>query len=108
MKLGFHIVSESAVLRLYMFVERQTAAKEYFEIPLVKVWEIYRQALQHVLGLGRTARGPVMSALPGKVKLEGISEIQGEKVFVLSFLEARNPEWCNRPFFASFDPEATM
>ncbi|WP_424094600.1 KamA family radical SAM protein [Moorena producens] len=91
----------------YMFVERQTGAKDYFEIPLVKVWEIYRQAIQQVSGLGRTARGPVMSALPGKVKIEGISEIQGEKVFVLSFLQARNPEWCNRPFFASFDAEAT-
>ncbi len=91
----------------YMFVERQTGAKEYFEIPLVKVWEIYRQAIQQISGLGRTARGPVMSALPGKVKLEGVSEIQGEKVFVLSFLQARNPEWCNRPFFASFDPEVT-
>ncbi|WP_229415429.1 MULTISPECIES: lysine 2,3-aminomutase [Moorena] len=91
----------------YMFVERQTGAKDYFEIPLVKVWEIYRQAIQQVSGLGRTARGPVMSALPGKVKIEGISEIQGEKVFVLSFLQARNPQWCNRPFFASFDPEAT-
>ncbi|NEO79997.1 MAG: lysine 2,3-aminomutase [Moorea sp. SIO4G3] len=91
----------------YMFVERQTGAKDYFEIPLVKVWEIYRQAIQQVSGLGRTARGPVMSALPGKVKIEGISEIQGEKVFVLSFLQARNPQWCNRPFFASFDAEAT-
>ncbi|NEO91699.1 MAG: lysine 2,3-aminomutase [Moorea sp. SIO3G5] len=91
----------------YMFVERQTGAKDYFEIPLVKVWEIYRQAIQQVSGLGRTARGPVMSALPGKVKIEGISEIKGEKVFVLSFLQARNPEWCNRPFFASFDAEAT-
>lgn len=91
----------------YMFVERQTGAKDYFEIPLVKVWEIYRQAIQQVSGLGRTVRGPVMSALPGKVKIEGISEIQGEKVFVFSFLQARNPQWCNRPFFASFDPEAT-
>lgn len=91
----------------YMFVERQTGAKEYFELPLVKVWSIYQQAIQKVSGLARTARGPVMSALPGKVRIEGISEIQGEKVFVLSFLQARNPDWCHRPFFARFDPEAT-
>lgn len=91
----------------YMFVERQTGAKEYFELPLVKVWSIYQQAIQQVSGLARTARGPVMSALPGKVRIEGISEIQGEKVFVLSFLQARNPDWCHRPFFARFDPEAT-
>ncbi len=91
----------------YMFVERQTGAKEYFEIPLVQVAEIYRQAIQKLSGLGRTARGPVMSALPGKIHIQGVTEIQGEKVFVLSFLQARNSDWCNRPFFASFDPQAT-
>ncbi|NEQ69618.1 MAG: lysine 2,3-aminomutase, partial [Symploca sp. SIO2D2] len=41
----------------YMFVERQTGAKEYFEISLVRTWEIYQQAIQQVSGLGRTARG---------------------------------------------------
>lgn len=91
----------------YMFVERQTGAKEYFEIPLVQTWEIYREAMQQVSGLGRTARGPVMSALPGKVTIEGVAEVAGEKVFVLSFLQARDPDWCKRPFFARFDGNAT-
>ena len=91
----------------YMFVERQTGAKEYFQMPLVKAWEIYQQAIQQVSGLGRTARGPVMSALPGKVAIDGVAEIGGEKVFVLSFLQARKPDWCKRPFFARFDPHAT-
>jgi hypothetical protein len=45
-----------------------------------------------------------MSALPGKVSIEGITEINGEKVFVLTLLQARNPEWCKKPFFAKFDP----
>ncbi|NER37944.1 MAG: lysine 2,3-aminomutase [Oscillatoria sp. SIO1A7] len=91
----------------YMFVERQTGAKEYFEIPLVRCWEIYQQAIQQVSGLGRTARGPVMSALPGKVAIDGVAEIAGEKLFVLSFLQARESDWCKRPFFASFDADAT-
>ncbi|WP_287239787.1 MULTISPECIES: hypothetical protein [unclassified Okeania] len=91
----------------YMFVERQTGAKDYFEIPLVRGWKIYREAIQQVSGLGRTARGPVMSALPGKVAIDGVSEIAGEKVFVLSFLQAREPDWCKRPFFAHFDADAT-
>lgn len=91
----------------YMFVERQTGAKEYFEIPLVRTWEIYREAMQQVSGLGRTARGPVMSALPGKVAIDGVTEVAGEKVFVLSFLQARDPDWCKRPFFARFDANAT-
>lgn len=91
----------------YMFVERQTGAKEYFQMPLVRAWEIYQQAIQQVSGLGRTARGPVMSALPGKVAIDGVAEIAGEKVFVLSFLQARESDWCKRPFFARFDADAT-
>ena len=91
----------------YFFVERNTGAKNYFEIPLIRAYEIYREAYKHVSGLSRTVRGPSMSALPGKVAIEGVADIRGEKVFVLTLLQARNPEWCKRPFFAKFDPNAT-
>jgi hypothetical protein len=33
--------------------------------------------------------------------------IGGEKVFALQFLQARNPDWVRKPFYAKFDPEAT-
>ncbi|GJL76364.1 KamA family radical SAM protein [Nitrosomonas sp.] len=91
----------------YMFVERDTGARRYFEVPLARAWEVYREALQRVSGLGRTARGPSMSTGPGKVEIQGITQISNEKVFVLRFLQARNPDWVQRPFFAQFDPEAT-
>lgn len=91
----------------YMFVERDTGSKHYFAVPLVDAWEIYQKAFQQVSGLARTVRGPSMSAFPGKVVVEGISEIRGERVFVLSFLQARNPDHVKRPFFARFDPNAT-
>ncbi|MFP3872874.1 MAG: KamA family radical SAM protein [Thiohalophilus sp.] len=91
----------------YLFVERDTGAKHYFEVPLARAWEIYREAMQQVSGLGRTARGPSMSAGPGKVEIQGVSEINGEKVFVLRFIQARNPEWVQRPFFAQYDENAT-
>ena len=48
-----------------------------------------------------------MSATPGKVLVDGEAEIAGERVFVLKFLQARNPDWVNRPFFARYDPAAT-
>ena len=48
-----------------------------------------------------------MSSLPGKIAIEGITEIVGEKVFVLTLLQARNPDWCKQPFFARFNPKAT-
>ena len=91
----------------YMFVERDTGARRYFQIPLLRAYEIYRDAIRQVSGLARTARGPSMSAAPGKVEVQGIAEVAGEKVFVLRFLQARNNEWTHRPFFARFDPEAT-
>lgn len=95
------------IIPYYMFVERDTGARHYFEVPLVKAWETYRDAMQQVSGLGRTARGPSMSAGPGKVEVQGITEIKGEKVFVLRFVQGRNPDWVQQPFFAKYDENAT-
>lgn len=91
----------------YMFVERDTGAYHYFEVPLVQAWTIYRDAMQQLSGLGRTARGPSMSAGPGKVELQGVTQVAGEKAFVLRFIQARNPDWVQRPFFAKYDPDAS-
>ncbi|WP_416347357.1 KamA family radical SAM protein [Denitromonas sp.] len=95
------------IIPYYMFVERDTGAKGYFEVPLERAWEIYRGAMQQVSGLARTARGPSMSASPGKVEVQGVTEINGEKVFVLRFIQGRNPDWIQRPFFAKYNPKAT-
>jgi hypothetical protein len=91
----------------YMFMERDTGAKHYFEVPIIRAWEIYQAAMQKVSGLARTARGSVMSALPGKVAVDGVTEIYGEKVQILSFLQGCDPNWCKRPFFACYDEKAT-
>lgn len=91
----------------YMFVERDTGPKHYFELPLTRVLEIYREAINSVSGLARTVRGPSMSAYPGKVKVDGETTIHGERVFALRFLQARNPDWVGRPFFAQYDEKAT-
>ena len=91
----------------YMFLARDTGAHDYFSVPLVRAWEIFRQAYQQVSGLCRTVRGPVMSANPGKVQVLGISEVMGEKVFQLRFLQGRNSDWVHRPFFAHYDQHAT-
>lgn len=95
------------LLPYYMFVERNTGAKDYFETPLHRVFQIYKDAFKTVSGLNRTARGPVMSAIPGKIIIDGITTIYGEKVFVLNLLQARNPEWVRKPFFAQYDENAT-
>ena len=91
----------------YMFVGRDTGPKNYFEIPLEQTYRIFTKAYKKVSGLCRTVRGPSMSATPGKVMIDGITEIGGEKVFALKFIQARNPNWANQIFFARFDKEAT-
>jgi L-lysine 2,3-aminomutase len=91
----------------YMFVERDTGPKNYFEVSLERAWEIFQRAYTQVSGLARTVRGPSMSAFPGKVTVDGIAEVRGEKVFALQFIQARNREWVRRPFFAKYDPKAS-
>lgn len=48
-----------------------------------------------------------MSADPGKVEIQGVTEIHGEKVFVLRFIQGREAGWVQRPFFARYDETAT-
>jgi hypothetical protein len=48
-----------------------------------------------------------MSAGPGKVEIQGVAEIRGENVFALRFLQGRNADWVQHPFFARFDETAT-
>ena len=90
----------------YMFVERDTGARRYFGLPLAMAVEIYRGAVSRVSGLARTARGPVMSASPGKVVVDGVVEFDRGSAFVLHYLQARDPRLVGRPFFAAFDPHA--
>ena len=95
------------IIPYYMFVERDTGAQHYFEVPLVKAYEIYRDAKINVSGLARTARGPSMSCNPGKVEIHGIAEIHGEKVIALRFIQGRVHNWVQQPFYAQYDEQAT-
>jgi KamA family protein len=95
----------------YMFIPRDTGAQEYFEVPLIEAWNIFRKAYQQVSGICRTIRGPSMSCTPGKVQMLGVSKIPTEhgmkKIMILRFLQGRNPDWAARPFFAEYDEKVT-
>lgn len=91
----------------YFFMARDTGAKDYFAVSLDDAWQIFRTAYQQVSGLARTVRGPSMSAGPGKIHMLGVTEINGETVYALRFLQGRNSDWVHRPFFAKYDPKAT-
>ncbi|MGP4027387.1 KamA family radical SAM protein [Actinomadura sp. 3N407] len=90
----------------YMFVERDTGPQDYFAVPLARAYEIFRDAYRDVSGLARTVRGPSMSATPGKVCVDGVLDLFGEKVFALRLIQCRDPDLVGKPFFAKYDPDA--
>lgn len=91
----------------YMFVARDTGSKAFFDVSLERAWNIFRKAYRSVSGVCRTVRGPSMSAHPGKIQIMGVADVKGEKVFVLRFLQCRNPDLVDIPFFAKYDNQAT-
>lgn len=94
------------IIPYYMFIARDTGAQDYFAVSLNQAWQIFRNAYNQVSGICRTVKGPSMSCSPGKIQVVGVSEIKGEKVFVLNFLQGRDPSWVGKPFFAEYNPDA--
>ncbi len=90
----------------YMFQVRDTGAQQYFGLPLVRAWDIFREAYNNVSGIARTVRGPSMSADPGKVRVVGVTQVEGREVIVLQMIQGRNPDWVLWPFFAEYDRNA--
>lgn len=91
------------------FVERDTGAKEYFELPLAKAFQIYNETFTNVSGIGRPATGPSMSAMPGKVQIIDIEEDKhgNKKTFLCRFVQARHPKWAGKTFRAEYSETAT-
>ncbi len=90
----------------YMFIGRNTGPKNYFKVPLSEAYHIFTKAYSSVSGLCRTVRGPSMSCTAGKVLISGIADIRDKKVFILKFIQGRDPKWANRTFFAQYDDDA--
>ncbi len=97
---------KQGIIPYYMFIPRDTGARHYFAVPLVKAWEIFKDAYANTSGLCRTVRGPIISASPGKIQITGVTEIFDEKVIVLLFLQARDTAWTRIPFLAKYNEEA--
>ena len=97
----------SGAIPYYMFVERDTGPRRYFELSLARALEIYEGASARVSGLARTARGPVMSAAAGKVLVDGTVEVGGRRAFVLKLIRAREPARANEVSLARYDDRAT-
>lgn len=94
------------IIPYYMFIERDTGASCYFELPLYQALKVYKAAQNALSGLAKTARGPCMSTDRGKVLLHDVVNINHHRYFVLSFIQARNITDIGRVFFAKFDSTA--
>jgi KamA family protein len=90
----------------YLFVERDTGPYAYFKVPLARAVDIFQAAYRTLPGLARTVRGPVMSATPGKVVVDGVEESPEGAFFRLRMLQARDPALVGRPFRARYSPDA--
>ncbi|MFH8569988.1 KamA family radical SAM protein [Streptomyces sp. NPDC017993] len=90
----------------YLFVERDTGPYDYFKVPLARAVEIFTEAYRTLPGLARTVRGPVMSATPGKVVVDGVEETPEGSYFQLRMLQARTPALVGRPFRARYAADA--
>jgi len=71
----------------YLFQGRPTAGNEPYEVPIVRGWHIFREALRHGSGLARRARF-VMSHETGKIEILGVDD----RHVYLRYHRARNPE----------------
>jgi len=57
----------------YLFQGRPTAGNEPYEVPIVRGWEIFREAMRHGSGLARRARF-VMSHETGKIEILAVDD----------------------------------
>ena len=89
-----------------MTMQHVTGPAVQYRVPLARAHQIFAAAYSSVAGLARTARGPVMSDGHGTLCVDGIAQAGTQKMFVLRYLQARDPRLAGEPFFAAYDPEA--
>jgi L-lysine 2,3-aminomutase len=94
------------IIPYYLFIVRDTGARHYFSVPLADALEIFRNAYREVSGICRTVRGPIMSTPQGKVQVLDVQELQGEKAFLLRYIQTPDAEQVLRTFFAVYDEQA--
>ena len=90
----------------YVFVERDTALNVTLKCRL-SVHGKYSTSLSTSIRYCAHSSRSIDECRSGKVEVQGVTEVAGEKVFALRFIQGRNPDWVQRPFFAKYDPDAT-
>ena len=74
--------------------------------PLTGAWHLQRRVPAGRGAVPHRARA-VDVGDSGKVCVDGIADVAGQRVFVLHMIQARDPDLVGKPFFAHYDPDAT-
>ena len=72
----------------YLFVEADHNPESCFRVPLAEALRVFQEAQKETSGLARTVRGPVFMNDLNRVLLDGVTELNGEKYFVLKSLQS--------------------
>jgi hypothetical protein len=88
-----------------MILRPVTGPGTHFRVTLARAQQIFAGAYAAVSGLARTVRGPAMRDERGLVCIDGTVVADGRKMFVLRYLQARDPDLAGTPFFAAFSTD---
>ncbi|AXT56700.1 hypothetical protein J8L88_07660 [Aquimarina sp. MMG015] len=79
---------ELGLIPFYMLMEADHNKESCFRIPLAEAYTIFNEAQKLSSGMARTVRGPVFVNDIHRILLDGITELNGEKYFVLKSLQS--------------------
>lgn len=86
-----------------MYCARPTGEHHYFTAPLAEIDKVFSKVYRELASINRPSRYITMTSSAGKTSLMGTAIVNGEKVFVLKFNEARSMQWMDRVYLAKYD-----
>jgi L-lysine 2,3-aminomutase len=103
-----HVFSMLGIGFHSMYCPRPTGEHHYFSTPLAEMNAVFQKVYRELPSISRPSRYITMTSSAGKTSLLGVTEINGEKLFVLKFNESRNMEWMDEVYLAKYDENQTV
>ena len=89
-----------------MVLEPVSGPDRQFRVPLGRAQRIFAVPAPACRDWPGPVRGPAMRGEHAIVCLDGTAEANGQKLYVLRYLQARDPRLAGAPFFAAFGADA--
>lgn len=103
-----HVFSMLGIGFHSMYCPRPTGEHHYFSTPLAEMNQVFSKVYRSLPSISRPSRYITMTSSAGKTSLLGVTEVNGEKLFVLKFNESRNMEWMDGVMLAKYDENETV